>query len=96
MEGIVTSLSNTIFLNVFLPLEFNPKLSDATKGTRVAYVKFMANVLKEPKAGVKIVDETQKSTKADEIILKPNFKSIIVRPHSVSLKIKYIFIINYY
>lgn len=96
MEGIVTGLSNTIFLNVFLPLEYNPKLSDATKGTRVAYVKFMANVLKDPKGGVKIVDETQKSTamKADEILLRPNFKSIIVRPPSVSLKTKYIFIIN--
>lgn len=65
----------------FFPPEYNPKLSDATKGTRVAYVKFMANVLKDTKGGVKIVDETQKSTATtgDEIVLRPNFKSIIVR-----------------
>lgn len=52
-----------------------------TKGTRVAYVKFMANALKDSKDGVKIVDEKQKSTSVtgDEIVLKPNFKSIIVR-----------------
>lgn len=52
----------------------------------MAYVKFMAHALKDsPKSGVKIVDEKQRttdmpSTSTDGIVLKPNFRSIIVRP----------------
>jgi len=48
----------------------------------------MAHALKDtPKGGVKIVDEKQKTSSdvspasgGDAILLKPNFKSIIVRP----------------
>lgn len=53
----------------------------------------MAHALKDsPKGGVKIVDEKQKSsdaatTRRDEIVLKPNFKSIIVRPYDYNLRI---------
>lgn len=39
--------------------EYNPKLSDATKGTRVAYVKFMKGTFKPNKDDVSIVDETK-------------------------------------
>lgn len=69
----------------FSSLEYNPKLSEASKGTRVAYVKFMARALKDnPKGVVQIVDEKQKTSEAattsgNEILLKPNLKSIIVR-----------------
>lgn len=51
-----------------------------TKGTRVAYVKFMASALKDGKDGVKIVDEKQSTSDAGPAA-KPNLKSIIVRPH---------------
>ena len=46
------------FIN-FSFAEYNPKLSDATLGTRVAYVKFMARTLKKEQEGdeVKIVNE---------------------------------------
>lgn len=64
--------------------EYNPKLSDVAKGTRVAYVKFMASALKDSKGGVKIVDEKAERQKAsdDDTTVKATFKSIIVRTWS--------------
>lgn len=44
---------------LFPPIEYNPKLSDATPTTRVAYVKFMATTLKKDidESNVSIVNE---------------------------------------
>lgn len=44
-------------------IEYNPKLSDVTKTTRVAFVKFMASSTLKPPArdDVSIVDETKMS-----------------------------------
>ncbi|KAJ6597366.1 Transient receptor potential protein, partial [Pseudolycoriella hygida] len=75
-KHILETANQGLQMDTDLLLQFNPKLTDATKGTRVAYVKFMANALKDSKDGVKIVDETQKSS-IDELVLKPNLKSII-------------------
>lgn len=53
-------------------------MSEVAKGTRVAYVKFMANALKDGKGGVKIVDEKPPRSTEDDRTSKATFKSIIV------------------
>lgn len=74
--NLLISLSLTFFST-----EYNPKLSDATSATRVAYVKFMAHTLRkeqneDDKADVKIVHEKKS-------ILRTTSKASVVCGHEL-------------
>lgn len=80
---IMNSLPSFSFYSTLFSTEYNPKLSDATSATRVAYVKFMAHTLRkeqneDDQADVKIVHEKKS-------ILRTTSKASVVCGHAHEL-----------